>query len=1137
MAIVTGDRYLDLLVKFTEKHAESLLEGTLILKLNPVGLHYVHSRLEALEELEGLIAGAPVDYLRAYISDLGDHRALEQLRRILRLLTSLKVVSVLPPPARDPAPLSLRPFNRLRFLELRGCDLSTSQARGLLELRHTLEKIICHNSTDALRHVFAGRIVDIRDCPLWNRLSFVSCSCNGLVLMDESLQLLPVVETLDLSHNSFAKVDNLWRCTKLRYLDLGFNHLRTIASLKEVTCPITKLVLRNNALTSLNGIENLKSVDGLDLSYNILSNFCEIELLASLPSLQNLWLEGNPICCAWWYRPQVFSFFTSPEKLQIDGRALSAKETWKMQILVKKRQKRPAGFGFYSRAKEYVQQDGSFNRQSKKSSRLACIEDAERKSIFESNDHESGSCDSEQQRIDDNYVPEDEAEVLGLMNRIELMKKERSILWLREFKDWMDHQSDGDAGENSKLIGSSPRKAKYKRNRSHKRLGEISRYVSDLQDSEDESSTNILESDTLSQDNFHGDDSHRIINSSKNFIFGPSAMNDSRETTPLSAFTKMDPMKDLMSASANEVQNLLQHPDVLMNEMGSEKDGKRSTKSMTSFDEIMESRSSSVFLASPPHYREDILHRRQNLEEEFMQLSAGSYTGGSSDSDTSSDDTDSFILNASFAGVDQTLNGDALKDNVGGKLDEELSVEDYYENIHGSDHDCRKNGGISYEYADQTTGIVKVSMLDHAKPSCMDDILTDSGGGIADQVMAQGVDLSEVPKRRRKPKTRVVSLPESLPTGEISQKITGVLDTDWANLEYVQQLSEGKNSNRSVNNGANWMLRKRMDESLRDSADGSLSKLKSDEYPSDENDDFIRNYFCLKIADPTVSETCQRYVLCSHLDLRHHGSGVMEREIAVLLSSENKLYLLSIFSRNCRQEVALEILGIYRLEAIKEVVVGMGLQILRLHIDGGATYLLITETIEKSKELLALLQITSNKEMDSCRLISWEQVQVNLLYKHICGGMKMSIVLYSLLLFWQETSKGKSWLLRSLFVMEGCMLLCTEEFLSFGSSDPEASPTYFSSGTCCSISNIVEMVIEPLESRCITLTLGHVMSENTSFSPKLGEGSQESKHKDLQPITWRLKWFSEDTLFKFVALVNAIYAGMTMSTLPVKCMS
>lgn len=69
---------------------------------------------------------------------------------------------------------------------------------------------------------------------MWSRLSFVSCACNGLVLMDESLQLLPVVQTLDLSRNSFAKVDNLRNCTKLRHLDLGFNHLRTIASLSEV---------------------------------------------------------------------------------------------------------------------------------------------------------------------------------------------------------------------------------------------------------------------------------------------------------------------------------------------------------------------------------------------------------------------------------------------------------------------------------------------------------------------------------------------------------------------------------------------------------------------------------------------------------------------------------------------------------------------------------------------------------------------------------------------------------------------------------------------------------------------------------------------------------------------------------------
>ncbi|KAF9606506.1 hypothetical protein IFM89_025854, partial [Coptis chinensis] len=187
----------------------------------------------------------------------GDHNQI----KILRLLTSLKVVSVLPPPDRDPTPLSLLPFGRLKVLELRGCDLSTSPAKGLLQLRHTLEKLILHNST---------------------------------LLMDDSLQLLPNVE----SRNRFGKGDNLKKCTKLSYLDLGFNHLRSISSLSEVACSIVKLVLRNNALTSLNGIETLKSIEGLDLSYNVISNVSELEILASLPFLQSLWLEGNPICCA-----------------------------------------------------------------------------------------------------------------------------------------------------------------------------------------------------------------------------------------------------------------------------------------------------------------------------------------------------------------------------------------------------------------------------------------------------------------------------------------------------------------------------------------------------------------------------------------------------------------------------------------------------------------------------------------------------------------------------------------------------------------------------------------------------------------------------------------------------------------------
>ncbi|KAL4362297.1 hypothetical protein GQ457_04G011910 [Hibiscus cannabinus] len=435
MAIVTRDVYLEKLFKFVYEQAGALIDGTKVLKLNPVGLHYVQSRLQALQELEGLLAGAPVDYLRAYISDLGDHRALEHLRRVLRLLTTLKVVSALPPPGRDPTPLSLLSFGRLKVLELRGCDLSTWAAKGLLELRHTLEKIICHNSTDTLRHVFASRISEIKDSqsPQWRRLAFVSCACNRLLLMDESLQLLPAVETLDLSRNKFGKVDNLGKCAKLKHLDLGFNHLRSIASLNEVSCCVVKLVLRNNALTTLRGIENLKSLEGLDVSYNIISKFSELKFLAGLSFLQSLWLEGNPLCCARWYRAQVFSYFSHPENLKLDGMEIDTGEYWKRKIIVASREKQPPSFGFYSPAREW-----DINKN-----KIACNGSKQESSCICSGlDHVS--C-RDQIRIRENIIYEDEAEIVDLMNKVEQLKKEHSTLWLW---DWMDH-----AFENSIDVG------------------------------------------------------------------------------------------------------------------------------------------------------------------------------------------------------------------------------------------------------------------------------------------------------------------------------------------------------------------------------------------------------------------------------------------------------------------------------------------------------------------------------------------------------------------------------------------------------------------------------------------------------------------------------------------------------------
>ncbi|XP_047340407.1 serine/threonine-protein kinase 11-interacting protein-like [Impatiens glandulifera] len=575
MEIVTGDRYLNSLVKFVENQAGPLIEGALVLKLNPVGLHYVQSRLESLSELESLLVGAPVDYLRAYISDLGDHRALEQLRRILRLLTSLKVVSVFPQPFRDPTPLSLSSFGRLKFLELRGCDLSISAVNGLLELRHTLEKLICHNSTAALQHVFARRISGIRGSPQWKRLSFVSCACNGLVLMDESLQLLPVVETLDLSRNNIAKVDNLLKCTRLKYLDLGFNHLRTITSFVfEASLNIVKLVLRNNALTTLRGIENLKSLEGLDISYNIISSFSEIEMVASLPSLEYLWLEGNPLCSTRSYREQVFSFFLFPDKLMLDDKKISRREVWKREIIVTSRQKRLASVGFYLPAKSDTDLGTTANPKKKKHSRLASIESEEKKTASICSDLESVTYENEIQNRDNNVISDEDAEIVGLLNNIECMKKEHSVQCLTN----QDPQKLTDESNH-------PR---------HRHFGESSSHVNS---------------------------DHSL-----------DELNETASKLPTS-YEDIDKKEQYREIGAS---------------------------SYICTDDIVQS----APLGSPPQYQEDILHRRHNLVEEFLQLSAHSFSVASSDSNSSCNDDDFDKFGASISKDDWSLIEDVTDTEV-----------------------------------------------------------------------------------------------------------------------------------------------------------------------------------------------------------------------------------------------------------------------------------------------------------------------------------------------------------------------------------------------------------------------------------------------------------------------------------------
>ncbi|CAN6584811.1 unnamed protein product [Malus baccata var. baccata] len=1071
MAVVTGDRYLEKLVHFVEQQAGSLIDGSLVLKLNPAGFHYVNSRLEALHELESLLAGAPVDYLRAYVSDLGDHRALEQLRRILRLLTSLKVVSVLPSPARDPTPLSFRPFGRLRVLELRGCDLSTSAAKGLLELRHTLEKIICHNSTDALRHVFASRIAEIKDSPPWNRLSFVSCACNGLVLMDESLQLLPAVETLDLSRNKFAIVDNLRKCVKLKHLDLGFNQLRTISSFSQVTYRLLKLVLRNNALTTLRGIENLKSLEGLDVSYNIISNFSELEYLSGLPSLENLWLEGNPLCCARWYRSQAFSYVTNPYKLKLDDKEISTRDFWKRQLIVAGRHKRPASFGFYSPAKCDDKGDSSANRKGKKVSRLASIVNEEENTC---SDQDSVSCDNEIQSREEVVISDNEAEIVDLMTRVELMKKERSVLWLREFKEWLDHASENDAdiGRYSRARLHIEKENYLKTKASWRQLGEKLTYVPDyIQASGDESSTNVLESDSSFLDISSGHAHHfdQIVSTGNAGRVSPVGM-DSRDLREnLKAYSH-----EGTSTVSSEAKSF--RAQTFTTQGGHRMIQNLSMSALSVIDDISESYSSSANPGSPPHYQKDILRRRHNLEEEILQLSAESYSVASSDSNTSCSEDENYESTQSVP--ENWLNESAEEYPLSNRFK-------YYDIKREVD---RRSVGVSAS-----------------------DVLADAHDVEINNCINEECDFLERRKGRQKTKRRVIALLEDdnmIRQAEPAPKSNGILDNHVAQVK-------NKQDNQQM---------------LTDRSSTPLT-----EFLSSGNDEFIENYFNTNVADSRNHEICKQCLCCCcilELDFFFQRKvNSLNLEVAVVLSSEDKLYTLLIGVVGDGSGTMLKLKGCHRVEDIREVVVGIGLQVVRVYVGGSATYLFKTRSIEKSRQLLSTL-----KAIDSFAQMEDFQVQVELFEKQICGGSKVSIFQYSMVQFWWSYNEGESWFSRSLFVAGGHVFLCFEDLMQFSSLSVDAPlPSYFSLDLCCSIADISELVVDDVrESRCLTLAVECAMSEFCPSGSAVADNSDSSANeKKMAPgsMTWKLRWFSEESPFKFVALLKAIHGGMTVTPL------
>ncbi|NXA46661.1 S11IP protein, partial [Nothocercus julius] len=224
------------------------------------------------------------------------------------------------------------PFKSLRHLEV-----SMGGKTGFEPC--CLESLTCCKCISTLEEIISACGGDLSCALPWLELQAVNFSHNSITALDDSLQLLNVLRVLNLSHNKVQDCEHyLTTLTELEYLNLAYNFLSKVPNLGIFSrSKLATLILRNNELDSINGMEQLVNLQHLDMAYNLLLEHAHLAPLSNLHCLKKLYLEGNPL----WFHQNHRSatlVYVSPRAASsnflLDGEPLSSSDLMHLPKLV-----------------------------------------------------------------------------------------------------------------------------------------------------------------------------------------------------------------------------------------------------------------------------------------------------------------------------------------------------------------------------------------------------------------------------------------------------------------------------------------------------------------------------------------------------------------------------------------------------------------------------------------------------------------------------------------------------------------------------------------------------------------------------------------------------------------------------------
>ncbi|XP_069376913.1 serine/threonine-protein kinase 11-interacting protein isoform X2 [Paralichthys olivaceus] len=252
---------------------------------------------------------------------------LQFLFDVLQKTVSLKLIN--PPDVRLQSVLKIFPFKSLKCLELK--RIPPHCLEGLRGVYSQLEVFTCSKSLSSLEELLSLCGGDLSSALPWLELHTLNFSYNSIVCLDQSISLLNVLKSLDLSHNKIQEcAEFLNPLSELERLNLGYNCLQMAPTLGlSARAKLLTLILRNNELETINGVEQLSSLQHLDLAYNLLLEHSQLAPLSLLHCLHTLNLEGNPLFFQKTHRTCTVRHLSpkaANQRLKLDGVPLSSYE-------------------------------------------------------------------------------------------------------------------------------------------------------------------------------------------------------------------------------------------------------------------------------------------------------------------------------------------------------------------------------------------------------------------------------------------------------------------------------------------------------------------------------------------------------------------------------------------------------------------------------------------------------------------------------------------------------------------------------------------------------------------------------------------------------------------------------------------